>query len=224
MPAPTDLRFAGRIAGFGTASGTRVVLGLWHMTPLGSFADAMLQDARGHRILLAPNDEVAALLTGTYRFDEVRVAPVRWRRIDGGLRFEARDLRAQLRLGGISPLGRALRLVPAAVATHPRWLQTVDPVARMLVPGARTAGTAGGGRREFYGVTLARRIVWAEAELDGADLGAFAPLDPPVTFGFGSAPASPQLVDVVTTIREPGARGRPAGGAPDQASGVPANT
>jgi hypothetical protein len=28
------------------------------------------------------------------------------------------------------------------------------------------------------------------------------PLDPPVTFGFGSAPPAPSLVDVVTTIRE----------------------
>ncbi|MDO9396137.1 MAG: hypothetical protein Q7T71_06310, partial [Herbiconiux sp.] len=57
------------------------------------------------------------------------------------------------------------------------------------------------GRREFYGVTTMRRIAWASAELDGHDLGAFAPLDPPVRFGFGSAPSEPHLVDLVTTIR-----------------------
>ena len=197
-----DLRFAGRIAGFGTTSGTRVVLGLWDDSPFGPFADAMVEDARGHRILIAPNDEVAAFIAATYTFDEVRVLPVARRRIDGGLALDAPTLSVRLRVGPVSPLGRVLRSVPAVVATDPRWLRLLDPVARRLQPGVRTAGSAGGGRREYYGVTVARRLVWAEARLDGVDLGAFAELDPPVRFGFASAPRQPHLVDVVTTIRE----------------------
>jgi hypothetical protein len=199
-----DLRFAGRIAGFGTASGTRVVLGLWESSPFGAFADAMVEDARGHRILFAPTAEVAAFIAGTYVFDEVRVVPVSWRRIAGGLTLAARDLSVHLRVGPVSPLGRVLRAVPATLATNPAWLRLLDPVARRLQPGVRTAGSAGAGRREFYGVTSARTITWAEARLDGVDLGGFAELDPPVYFGFASAPRAPHLIDVVTTIREPG--------------------
>jgi hypothetical protein len=204
-PHHRDLRFSGRIAGFGTASGTRLVLGLWQTSPFGGFADVMMEDAPGHRTLFAPRPDVAAFIARTYAFDEVRVVPVTWRRIEGGLSLDAGPLSARLRIGPVSPLGRLLRAVPPALATTPRWLQLLDPVARTLMPGVRTAGTAGGGRREFYGVTVARSIVWAAASLDGTDLGAFAALDPPVRFGFGSAPPTPHLVDVVTTIRLPGA-------------------
>ena len=52
-------RFHGRIAGFGTESGVRLVVGMWPRSPLGSFADVMVERADGHRILLAPSDEVA---------------------------------------------------------------------------------------------------------------------------------------------------------------------
>ncbi|CAM5716679.1 hypothetical protein SBADM41S_09484 [Streptomyces badius] len=40
----------------------------------------------------------------------------------------------------------------------------------------------------------------ADAVLDGVGLGALAPLEPPVAFGFGSAPRSPSLVRVTTTV------------------------
>ncbi|MCS5724217.1 hypothetical protein N1028_15540 [Herbiconiux sp. CPCC 203407] len=199
------VRFAGRIAGFGTASGTRIVAGLWQRSPFGPFADVMLEDAGGHRTLLAPSDEVAEFVSSTYSFDEVRVVPVAWHRITGGLRVEASGLEARLFVGAMPPLGRLLRVVPPRIATAPLWLEAIDPLARVIVPGVRTAGTAGGGRREFYGVTTLRRIAWAGARLDGVDLGAFAALDPPVRFGFGSAPPEPHLVDLVTSIRMPAA-------------------
>jgi hypothetical protein len=208
--ASPDQRFHGRIAGFGTESGTRVVVGLWNRSPLGRFVDVMVEDADGHRTLLAPSQAVADYVSSTYTFDEVRVQPVSWRGVDRTLRVSAgRDdvgggdvLDLSLGIGPVSPLGWLLRLVPRAFATRPGWLTLIDPVARLIVRGARTAGTAGGGRREYYGVTLARRIVSVDARLDGRPLGALAPLDPPVRFGFGSAPADPSLVDVTTTIRE----------------------
>jgi len=195
------LRFDGRIAGFGTASGTRIVVGMWPRSPLGSFADVMVERADGHRILLAPDDAVAAFVSSTYEFDEVRVVPVAYSRTGRVIDVDAGPLALRFLIGGISPLGRLLRIVPRPVATAPAWLRLIDPVARLIVPGARTAGSAGGGRREYYGVTSARVILAISARWDGADLGRLAPLSPPVRFGFGSAPASPHIVEVVTTIR-----------------------
>ncbi|ROS28415.1 hypothetical protein EDF22_0138 [Rathayibacter sp. PhB127] len=202
------LRFSGRIAGFGTASGTRIVLGLWESTPFGAFADAMVERADGHRLLIAPTDEVADFIGSTYSFDEVRLAPVAWHRGAGGIDATAGPLSLALRLGGLTPLGRLLRIVPRPLAEHPAWLTAISPVASVLVRGVSTAGSAGHGRREYYGVRAIRSILGVTASLDGADLGALGPLSPPVRFGFSSAPATPALVDVTTTItlpRTPGA-------------------
>ena len=69
-------RFRGRIAGVGSTSGTRVVVGWWHESPFGAFADVMLETAAGHRVLLAPTPQVAELVATTYTFDEVRLEPV----------------------------------------------------------------------------------------------------------------------------------------------------
>jgi hypothetical protein len=64
------------------------------------------------------------------------------------------------------------------------------------------------GRREYYGVRRARHIATIEAEFCGVDLGRLAPLDPPVRFGFSSAPATPQLASVTTTIDVPSPVGK----------------
>lgn len=208
--APRSLRFGGRIAGFGTASGTRVVLGLWERTPLGAFADAMVESPDGHRLLIAPSPGTADLIASTYSFDEVQIAPVSWRRIDGGLAATAGGLDVRLRLGGLTPLGRLLRVVPRVVAEHPAWLTAISPIASVLVRGVRTAGSAGNGRREYYGVRAVRRVLAVDATLDGGDLGPLRPLSPPVRFGFSSAPADPAIVDVTTTIVLPRGTSAPA--------------
>ncbi|GFN09228.1 hypothetical protein Smic_77840 [Streptomyces microflavus] len=77
----------------------------------------------------------------------------------------------------------------------------------MLMPGVRTLGRAGPGRREWYGARDLRPVLAADAVLDGVSLGRLAPLDPPVAFGFGSAPRTPSLVRVTTTV-EIGLAGR----------------
>ena len=51
----TRSRFRGEIAGIGSSSGTRVVVGRWAASPLGSFTDAMVETARGYRVLVAPS-------------------------------------------------------------------------------------------------------------------------------------------------------------------------
>ena len=40
-------RFSGRIAGVGSTSGVRVVVGHWFETPYGEFGDAMVETAEG---------------------------------------------------------------------------------------------------------------------------------------------------------------------------------
>jgi hypothetical protein len=68
--------FTGWIAGLGTASGHRVVIGHWPRPPYGVVTDAMVQDPAGRRTLYAPTLQVAEFLAAAYRFDEVRVVPL----------------------------------------------------------------------------------------------------------------------------------------------------
>ena len=69
-------RFHGEIAGVGSSSGVRVVVGHWRESPLGTFADVMLSEPDGTRVLLAPEDAVADFVSTTYRFDRVEIGPV----------------------------------------------------------------------------------------------------------------------------------------------------
>lgn len=197
-------RFVGHIAGIGTASGTRLVAGLWDSSPFGRFADVMIEDTAGRRTLLAPERAIADYVGATYTFDDVVVAPVTWTLTARRLTLEGGVLQLAADIGGRTILGRLLGLVPARLATSPRWLTLIDPAARVLVKGVRTAGSAGNGRREYYGALSVRSITGASASWRGTDLGALAPVDPPVRFGFSSAPPSPALVSVVTTIVHPG--------------------
>ena len=48
--------------------GVRLVVGVWDDSPLGAFADVMVERADGHRLLLAPSHEVADFVTGTYTY------------------------------------------------------------------------------------------------------------------------------------------------------------
>ena len=63
-----DLVFDGWIAGLGTASGHRFVVGSWLVSPFGPATDVMHEDPAGRRVLLAPTAELADFVAGTYRF------------------------------------------------------------------------------------------------------------------------------------------------------------
>ena len=200
-----ELRFDGHIAGVGTASGVRAVVGRWDHSPFGAFADVMVETASGHRILIAPRAEVADFVASTYAFDEVRIesvvvtdqeldgAPAQWL-------VTTPSLTLTIGIGHRTALGMLLKLVPARIATAPAWSRVTDPVSRLLVRGVRTRGSAGGGRLEVYGATDTRRVTSVRGELDGTPLGALAPVDPPCRFGFSSAPRTPALTKVVTTV------------------------
>jgi hypothetical protein len=199
------LVFDGWIAGLGTTSGVRIVLGHWPRSPFGPISDVMLERADGHRVLLAPSAEVAAFIAATYSFDAVEVVAVtvavgrdRWR-------VEAGQLEVEFITGRRGPLGWLLRLLAAPLAARPWFVAALDLPARLLLPGVRTRGSAGNGRREWYGARDLLTIRQLGGSFAGADLGSLTAVDPPVRFGFGSVPSRPGLVRVTTTIEmEPG--------------------
>ena len=197
------LTFTGHIAGIGTGAGVRMVVGSWLESPFGGFGDVMVETAAGERILLAPTEEIAEFVSATYEFDSVEVGPVDVEHSVDGFSLTAPELTVAGRLGGPAPFDGMLRLVPGWLATAPAWLRIIAPVAARLIPGVRTAGSAGNGRREYYGVRRSRRIATVEGAFRGVDLNGLAPLDPPVRFGFSSAPRTPQMVSVTTTIDLP---------------------
>ncbi|MEV1025734.1 hypothetical protein [Streptomyces sp. NPDC050264] len=197
------LRFDGWIAGVGTASGTRLVVGYWPGSPWGGFADVMVERADGHRVLLAPNTRVAEFVAGTYRFDEVTRCPVTVVPTPGRWQVTAGPLRLTFAPGRRDALGFALRAVPRRVASAPLWAAACDLPARWLLSGVRTRGSAGAGRREWYAALDHRVITAAHARWEGVDLGALRRVDPPVRFGFGSVPGRPSLTRVVSTVELP---------------------
>jgi hypothetical protein len=213
-------RYHGQIAGVGSTSGVRIVVGSWARTPIGPFADAMVERADGHRVLLAPDPAVRDVIESTYVFDEVRLEPVTVRATrssQGAAAFDSADsadsadavtgwevtspsLHLLIGVGKRRPLGHLLRLVPRRVATSPTWATLVDPVAARVLHGVRTRGTARVGRHEWYGATDLHAVVALRGTFDGADLGRLAPVDPPCRFGFSSTPREPGVTQVVTTI------------------------
>jgi hypothetical protein len=195
------LTFDGAIAGIGTASGTRLVVGMWPLSPYGSVTDVMIERPDGHRILLAPTRELADFIAATYQFDEVRVTPV-LRMRDGNKKWmvSTDELALTFELGGRPPLGLLLLAMPRRLA-RAKWFATAaDPIARLTMDGVRTRGTAGGGRREWYSAQDMQKITSVSARLDGVDLGDLRPVTPAVRFGFASTPEQPALVRVLTRI------------------------
>lgn len=196
-------RFTGRIAGVGSTSGIRVVVGRWDASPWSSFADVMVEDASGHRVLLAPSDRVRDFVSATYSFDEHIIEPVAVTDTDDGWQVSTPSLSLRLTVGGRTPLGALLGLVPDRLATAPAWCSAIDPVARVVLRGVRTRGTAGNDRREWYGATNVVSVEAIAGRWRGTDLGSLAPVDPPCHFGFSSTPARPSVTSVVTTIERP---------------------
>lgn len=193
-------RFLGRIAGVGSTSGIRVVVGTWASSPLGAFTDAMVETRSGHRVLLAPSEAVVDYVSSTYTFDEVRVEPLSCRAGERDWTLRSDSLSLDLTVGSRMPLGWLLRAVPRPLSSSPAWAHVVDPIARLALPGVRTVGTAREGRREFYGASDLHRVTAASGHFDQQDLGDLAAIDPPCHFGFSSTPRTPSVTEVVTTV------------------------
>lgn len=203
------LVFTGHIAGFGTRAGVRMVVGSWRESPFGPFADVMVETADGRRTLLAPSERIAEFVSDTYMFDRIEIGPVTVDHSADGFVVAAPGLEVTGELGGPAPFDWLLRSVPETLSRAPWWLRAINPLASRLVSGVQTAGSAGNGRREYYGVRRTRHIIAVRGRFGDADLGGVADLDPPVRFGFSSAPPTPQMVSVTTTIDLPPQAGSP---------------
>src|SRR5919202_548661 len=155
----TRLRFVGVIAGLGTQSGVRIVVGHWTRSPFGPVTDVMIEKPDGHRLLMAPTPAVARFIAATYTFDEVRVVPVTVIPADEVWTVSAGPLDLRFRVGRRGWLGLLLRSVPAPLARLPAWIAVVDVPARLVLSGVRTRGSAGAGRRQWYGARDLRPIV-----------------------------------------------------------------
>ncbi|MEU3315715.1 hypothetical protein ABZ743_23950 [Streptomyces sp. NPDC006662] len=194
----TRLRFDGWIAGAGTASGTRLVLGHWPRSPFGPFSDVMVEHTDGTRRLLAPTEEVAEFVAATYTFDRVDIEPVTVHAVGAHWSVTAGPLSWRFTTGPRTALGRLLRCVPSAAATHALWIRCADLPARMA--GLRTLGVSPSGRRSFYGARDLHPVTGGEAQWHTTDLGALARVEPPVRFGPVSVPPRPALVRVTTIV------------------------
>ena len=204
--------FTGWIAGLGTASGHRLVVGHWPTSPYGMVTDVMAEDAAGHRTLYAPTPQLGRFLAAAYRFDDVQVAPSSARRSGARWTVEAGPLHLSFTVGRRTLPGRLLHALPAPLARATWWIGLLDRPARWLLPGVRTRGRTRDRRRQWYGAHDLHVIIAADATLAGRDLGALRPVHPPVGFGFGSVPRRPSLVHLTTIIEaaRPPADGDPA--------------
>ena len=196
-------RFLGQIAGVGSTSGVRIVVGNWADSPLGSFGDAMVELPGGHRILLAPSGAVANFIAATYSFDEIRVEP--FDLVDDGSTWSIRSasLHLDFHVGRRTWLGALLRLVPRAVAHAPRWISLIDLIARLVLRGVRVAGETVNGRKEWYGATDNRVVTSLAGTFDGRDLGSLETVEPSPRFGFSSTPPRPSVTRICTTVEVP---------------------
>lgn len=196
-------QFTGRILGLGFDEGTRIVVGRWTRSPYGDFTDVMVERRDGHRILLAPTQEIADTVAALYTFDEVQVVPVEATTRGRVLTLTAGPLGLSATIGERTAIGKALSMVPSALSSRAWWTRVTDPIAQALLRGVSTRGTTANGLPASYGATDVHAVTDATATWDGSDLGALVPVSPPVRFGFGSTPPEPSLTALTTTIEVP---------------------
>jgi hypothetical protein len=190
------VELAGRIGAAGFASSDRVVVGVWDSGPLGPMTDVMWARPDGERVLLAPTDAVADFITSAYRFDRVEVVDVQTRPDERAIDVVAGPLAIRL------VAGAGWRLPPARL--RPPWFTRFveAPVAHVLM-GVRTYGVTPTGVREWYRADRWCPVVDGAATLDGVDLGAIGPVDPPCRFNFSEPPRRPSITAVRPLLELP---------------------
>ena len=161
--------------------------------------DLMWATPAGERRLLAPTAAVARFVSAVYGFDETVVTPLRARVAGGAVDVHAPEIGLEVHLRG----GFRLCVPVPRPAAFTRWVEA--PVAGRLL-GVRTWGVSPSGVQEWYPATSYRRVVGGWASLEGRDLGALAPVDPPVRFGFSEPPRNPSMVEVRPILSDPSGR------------------
>jgi hypothetical protein len=136
-------RFSGWIAGLGTASGHRLVVGHWPTSPFGMVTDVMVEDPGGHRTLYAPTPQLAAFLGAAYRFDDVQVVPCSARRSGPDWMVQAGPLQLSFTIGRrTSWAGCCGRSPPRWPEPPGGWACWTSPPAGCYPGSARAAGPA----------------------------------------------------------------------------------
>lgn len=196
-PAPGfSCELSGTIASAGFSSGDRLVVGHWVESPIGPFDDVMWARPDGTRLLLADRRKAAQLITAVYRFDTVEVLPMRCHMDRAVLLVTAGELRISMRGGRRWPI--PLSRLRGRVQFRP--LEGL--LARALL-GVRTWGVSPTGVREWYRADEYRRVVAAEASVDGRDLGRIRRFHEPARFGFSEPPRRPSMVRVRPLLHDP---------------------
>ncbi|HEV7760966.1 MAG TPA: hypothetical protein VGO78_18300 [Acidimicrobiales bacterium] len=197
-PAP-DEHLRGTISAFGLRSGDRIVVGAWHRSPVGAFADVMWAGPDGTRVLLAPDQRAADHVAGIYRFDRIDVVAVEWAATPSTLALRAGPLENDLaaRGGGRVPLPRPWWFT--------RWVE--GPVARRLL-GVEVHGTSPLGVEEWYQARGWRWIDGGRVRIAGRDQGPVGPVRPPLRVGFSEPPPRPSITDLAVRVRRPRAQAR----------------
>jgi hypothetical protein len=171
--------------------GHRFVVGRWVESPIGPMGDVMWVTDDGHRTLLVDRDAAAEFICGIYRFDDVRVAPLRVSGDARTTRVDGHGLELDLRGGRRRP-------VPFP---RPRWFTRFleAPIARRLM-GVEAYGRSPTGAREWY---QTRGWCWvdeAAGRLDGVDLGRMRPIARSLGVGFSDPPERPSIASVRVAI------------------------
>ena len=210
MTRRADLdRFHGRITAAAFASGEQLVIGAWHGSPFGPFADVMWVRPDGHRVLLAPSDEIAGYVGSLYAFDEVRVVPVIGRATATSVAVDAGPVEVRLTAGPRTWRSWVFAARPRRLRRWPGWIEFEDrlvgPLGSFLLggaPGVRLAGRTPGGVREWYSIDDHRPVVAGALRIDGVDAGVLSELRPGLGVGLSDFPDAPASV-TLTTLIEP---------------------
>jgi hypothetical protein len=152
----------------------------------------------GERVLVAATEDVAAFVSAVYRFDDTVVDPAFRATITG------RTLRVEAPGSQLAWTAEGGRGWPVPIAGPP-WVtrRLAGPVARRAM-GVNTYGVSPTGVREWYRASWYRPVLRSAASIAAEDLGALAPLDPPVRFGFSEPPKRPSMVSVRPLLHDPG--------------------
>lgn len=194
MALASDERLRGTISAVGAASGDRIVVGAWHRSPVGAFADVMWVGPDDTRVLLAPDERAAAYVAGIYAFDRIEVVPFCWAATPATLALRAGPVAVDLQARG----GRRLPVPRPWWLT--RWVE--GPIARRRM-GVEVYGTSPLGIEEWYQARAWRWVHDGRLSIGGEDRGPLGPALPALRVGFSEPPPRPSITDLVVRIRRP---------------------
>lgn len=191
---PVRHSMAGLIAGAGFASGDRLVVGHWSITPLGPFGDVMWADPDGRRTLWVPDDRVGDFISAVYEFDAVEVT-------DLEVAGDPHHLVARAGWFDLELTGGRARPIPVR---RPAWFtrRVEGPIARAVM-GVRTYGVSPTGVREWYRADAWHPVTGGHLTVRGEDLGTPGPVRPAAGFGFSEPPEKPTITRVRPLLEDP---------------------